>query len=78
MVAFDPTKLVICLWVSELYLTIGFVSSLFGYLMYYKRKQIETNTNKVIMTKIYGVSGCIIICVVSCCVIICVVNIVST
>jgi len=55
-------------------ITIGFVSSLFGYLMYYVRKQIETNmnTNKVIMTKLYGVSCCaivcVIICVVSCCV----------
>ena len=26
------------------------------------------------MTKLYGVSGCVIICVVSCCVIICVVS----
>ena len=50
-------------------ITIDFVSSLFGYLMYYVRKQIETNTNKVIMTKLYSVS---------CCVIICVVNVVST
>ena len=57
-------------------ITIGFVSSLFGYLMYYVRKQIEThtnmNTNGVIMTKLYGVSCCaivcVIICVVSCCV----------
>jgi len=42
--------------------------------MYYVCKQIETNmnTNKVIMTKLYGVSCCaivcVIICVVSCCV----------
>ena len=55
-------------------ITIGFVSSLFGYLMYYVRKQIETNTNtkKVVMTKLYGVSCCaivcVIICVVSCCI----------
>jgi len=55
-------------------ITIGFVSSLIGYLMYYVRKQRETNTNtnKVIMTKLYGVSCCVIvcviICVVSCCV----------
>ena len=53
-------------------ITNGFVSSLFGYLMYYVHKQIETNTNKVIMTKLYGVSCCaivcVIICVVSCCV----------
>ena len=46
-------------------ITIGFDSSLFGYLMYYVRKLIETNTNKVIMTTLYGVSGCDIICVVS-------------
>ena len=53
-------------------ITIGFVSSLFAYLMYYVHKQIEMNTNKVIMTKLYGVSCCaivcVIICVVSCCV----------
>ena len=57
-------------------ITIGFVSSLFGYLIYYVRKEIETNTNtntnRVIMTKLYGVSWfaivCVIICVVSCCV----------
>ena len=40
--------------------------------MYYVHKQIEMNTNKVIMTKLYGVSCCaivcVIICVVSCCV----------
>ena len=40
--------------------------------MYYVHKQIETNTNKVIMTKLYGVSCCsivcVIICAVSCCV----------
>ena len=37
-------------------ITIGFVSSLFGYLMYFVRKQIEMNTNNVIMTKLYGIS----------------------
>ena len=39
-------------------ITIAFVSSLFGYLMYYIQKQTETNmnTNKVIMSKLYGVS----------------------
>ena len=58
-------------------ITIGFVSSLFGYLMYYVRKEIETNTNtntnRVIMTKLYGVSCCVIVCVIIC-VIICVVS----
>ena len=60
-------------------ITIGLDSSLFGYLMYYIHKQTETTTktNKVIMTKLYGVSCCAIVCVIICivsCVVSCCVN----
>ena len=43
--------------------------------MYYVRKQIDMdmNTNKVIMTKLYGVSCCVIVCVIIC-IIICVIS----
>ena len=56
---------------------IGFVSSLLGYLMYV-RKQIETNANtnmnKVIMTKLYGISCyhlCCCLCHHLCCQLLC-------
>jgi len=49
---------------------IGSVTSPFGYLMYYVRKQIETNANtntdKMIMTKLYGIS-CHHLCHRLCC-----------
>ena len=59
-------------------ITIGFVRSLFGYcnVLRMKTNRATTNTNTVIMTKLYGVSFCaiicgnicVIICLVSCCV----------
>jgi len=51
----------------------GSVSSLFGYLMYYVRKQIEMNTNNIILsyTVLVVVIACVIICVAGCCVISC-------
>ena len=47
---------------SSYEITIDSVSSLIGYLMYYVRKQIETNTNNVILS--YMVLVVVIICVI--------------